>query len=93
MKNNKHQILYKALVLSLAIIIIIFNNNKALSLNEITAEKIDLKAEDIEPAAVLPLSIESVTDLALKKFTRDTDCKNMIPTEAGQKLEKRRVYI
>ncbi|MDP8253512.1 MAG: TolC family protein [Candidatus Kaelpia aquatica] len=66
MKNNKHQILYKALVLSLAIIIIIFNNNKALSLNEITAEKIDLKAEDIEPAAVLPLSIESVTDLALK---------------------------
>ncbi|MDP8216923.1 MAG: TolC family protein [Candidatus Kaelpia imicola] len=66
MKKDKHLILYKAIVLLLAILIVMLNNDKALSLNEIDKERIDFKTKKNEHNITLPLSIESVTELALK---------------------------
>ncbi len=66
MKNKKYLILYKAIVLSLVTLIVMLNNNQALSLNEIEKEEQKSKTKNIEQSIALPLSIESATELALK---------------------------
>ena len=65
MNYSKNLILYKSLILLIAAFIIIIKNTTALSLNKLPEDTIS-KTQNIEHSRVLPLSIDSITALALK---------------------------